>query len=69
MRTKVLGILVFAAFLGGFAACKGDAKQPAAEQKVVQDQYKCPMNCSDQLYDKPGNCPNCGMELEKVNPS
>ena len=29
--------------------------------------YYCPMHCEgDKLYDKPGNCPVCGMNLEKV---
>ncbi len=29
--------------------------------------YYCPMHCDgDKMYDKPGNCPVCGMNLEKV---
>ena len=29
--------------------------------------YYCPMHCEgDKTYDKPGNCPVCGMSLEKV---
>ncbi len=29
--------------------------------------YYCPMHCEgDKLYDKPGSCPVCGMNLEKV---
>lgn len=29
--------------------------------------YYCPMHCEgDKLYDRPGNCPVCGMHLEKV---
>ena len=28
--------------------------------------YYCPMHCEgDKIYDKPGNCPVCGMNLEK----
>ncbi|MCW4469797.1 heavy metal translocating P-type ATPase [Flavobacterium sp. MFBS3-15] len=31
------------------------------------DQYYCPMHCEgDKTYDKPGSCPVCGMNLEKV---
>lgn len=31
------------------------------------DKYYCPMHCEgDKVYDKPGNCPVCGMNLEKV---
>jgi len=29
--------------------------------------YYCPMHCEgEKVYDKPGNCPVCGMNLEKV---
>ncbi|MGH2648710.1 MAG: HAD-IC family P-type ATPase, partial [Ginsengibacter sp.] len=29
--------------------------------------YYCPMHCEgDKMYDKPGDCPVCGMNLEKV---
>ncbi len=31
------------------------------------EKYYCPMHCEgDKVYDKPGNCPVCGMNLEKV---
>lgn len=54
--------------------------QPAAkkENKSSDDQdhntsnngdgkYYCPMHCEgDKVYDKPGDCPVCGMSLEKV---
>lgn len=30
--------------------------------------YYCPMHCEgDKIYDKPGNCPVCGMNLEKMH--
>ncbi|GEP52696.1 copper-translocating P-type ATPase [Flavobacterium noncentrifugens] len=29
--------------------------------------YYCPMHCEgEKIYDKPGNCPVCGMNLEKI---
>src|SRR6218665_542244 len=29
--------------------------------------YYCPMHCEgDKTYDQPGNCPVCGMNLEKL---
>lgn len=35
--------------------------------KNSSGKYYCPMHCEgDKLYDKPGNCPVCGMNLEKV---
>ncbi len=34
--------------------------------KNDRGKYYCPMNCEgDKTYDKPGNCPVCGMNLEK----
>jgi len=27
--------------------------------------YQCPM-CADEISDKPGECPKCGMEMKKV---
>ena len=38
----------------------------AEEQKSSGDQYYCPMYCEgDKTYDKPGDCPVCGMHLVK----
>ena len=32
-----------------------------------ESKYNCPMHCEgDKMYDKPGNCPVCGMHLVKV---
>ncbi|MFV8326921.1 heavy metal translocating P-type ATPase [Flavobacterium sp. ZS1P14] len=34
----------------------------------AQGKYYCPMHCEgDKVYDKPGSCPVCGMNLEKVH--
>ena len=44
---------------------------PKKPQKPVEpakagDTWYCPMHCEgDKLYDKPGSCPVCGMDLEK----
>ncbi|MBA3647640.1 MAG: heavy metal translocating P-type ATPase [Chitinophagales bacterium] len=33
-----------------------------------EDKYYCPMHCEgDKVYDKPGDCPVCGMNLVKVS--
>ena len=35
--------------------------------KSTGGKYYCPMHCEgDKLYNKPGNCPVCGMNLEKL---
>ena len=32
------------------------------------EKYYCPMHCEgEKAYDKPGNCPVCGMNLKKVS--
>ena len=34
----------------------------------AQGKYYCPMHCEgDKVYDKPGSCPVCGMNFEKVH--
>jgi len=49
------------------AACSGSSKSPENKEiQQVKAEYQCPMKCSDQKFDKPGKCPVCGMELEKV---
>ena len=44
--------------------------EKAAKPKVTAHsagKYYCPMMCEgDKLYDKPGSCPVCGMNLEKI---
>ncbi|WP_286754435.1 MULTISPECIES: heavy metal translocating P-type ATPase [Sphingobacterium] len=38
-----------------------------AHHSTSADKYYCPMHCEgDKLYDSPGSCPVCGMNLEKV---
>jgi hypothetical protein len=45
----------------GITAASADEKPTAS---AGEDEYICPM-CSDVHSDKPGNCPMCGMKLEK----
>ncbi|ULT25994.1 hypothetical protein KUH03_03205 [Sphingobacterium sp. E70] len=43
------------------------AAKPNQRKASSAGKYYCPMHCEgDKLYDKPGNCPVCGMNLEKV---
>ena len=40
---------------------------PANQNTASQGKYYCPMHCEgDKTYDKPGDCPKCGMHLNKV---
>ena len=54
----------------GHAHTYTTAKPLAANYSLKNDggKYYCPMHCEgDKTYDKPGNCPVCGMNLEKVH--
>jgi Cu2+-exporting ATPase len=42
-------------------------KQEVNVKKETGDRYYCPMHCEgDKTYDKPGDCPVCGMHLKKI---
>lgn len=51
------------------SCCNDIAAKPAQEQQPVQASffYECPMFCIPGFkQDKPGACPKCGMDLERV---
>ena len=60
-------ILITALF---FVACKHDAsasKLPAATADSKNVKYQCPMDCEKgKVYDQPGQCPVCKMDLAAV---
>jgi len=69
MKFKLLFSLVLSAgFL--FVACNHDApasKQPAATAESKNVKYQCPMDCEKgKMYDQPGSCPVCKMDLKAV---
>lgn len=42
-------------------------EQPAHEHEKVEVKYQCPMKCEgDKVYDQPGRCPVCKMNLAPV---
>ena len=63
--------LILAAFTALFmASCAGsDKKDVPPAQQQVKEQYQCPMKCTEEKFDKPGKCPVCEMELEKITNS
>ena len=76
MRTKILFCTVaFAAFF--FAACNSSTTKTETKEEAKQDStliapqpgdrvmYQCPMD-PEEISDKPGKCPKCGMDLEKI---
>ncbi len=53
----------------GIKEIKPDAHQQTVSKLYNNNsgEYYCPMHCEgDKMYDKPGNCPVCGMNLEKL---
>ena len=70
MKTKILFLsLCFAAFTICFGGCgsgekKNEKKEPTTT--TVAARYQCPMH-PEVTSDKPGKCPKCGMDLEKVD--
>lgn len=60
---------MIALLLGGTAittSCSGGEKGNT-EQSNESGTYQCPMKCEgDKTYEKPGSCPVCKMDLEKV---
>ncbi|MDQ3046045.1 MAG: hypothetical protein M3R27_00755 [Bacteroidota bacterium] len=48
-----------------FVSCSSAEKTPETPA-VSGEQYQCPMKCTEEIFDKPGECPVCGMELEKI---
>ncbi len=43
------------------------SSKPTVTHDDTPGTYYCPMHCEgDKVYDKPGSCPVCGMNLEKV---
>lgn len=53
------------------AACSNSKKADTANENTTNEQipekvmYQCPMDL-EVVQDKPGTCPKCGMDLEKI---
>lgn len=44
----------------------GHPKGNTTETPTAGAKYQCPMKCGGKIYDKPGQCEECGMDLEIV---
>jgi hypothetical protein len=48
-------------------SCSNSSKKETEQTEAKKVAYACPMKCEgDKTYDKTGKCPECGMDLEKV---
>ena len=67
-RTSFCSLILITALF--FVACKHEApasKLPAATADSKNVKYQCPMDCEKgKLYDQPGKCPVCKMDLKAV---
>jgi hypothetical protein len=66
MKTKMVLIVAMAALLGAgamWSAQHVSQTTTASDRKVLY--YACPMHPNIK-YDKPGDCPICGMKLQPV---
>jgi Cu(I)/Ag(I) efflux system membrane fusion protein len=67
MITKnIVRLVLLAALCGGsgFIVWQGDSTQQASGNKAHHETWYCPMH-PQILYDHPGRCPICGMDLVK----
>lgn len=69
-KNFILTVTLFVIAAASAAGCAGTDKKQVKEAEIKTDVYTCPMKCNNgQTYEKPGTCPQCGMELEKVTKS
>ena len=80
MKKSTLALALFFSMSLIVTSCKDSKKQAETETEVEQtdhvlekaeiamnDAYICPMGCEgDKTYDKEGKCPECKMDLKKV---
>ncbi|MGQ0829394.1 MAG: heavy metal-binding domain-containing protein [Bacteroidota bacterium] len=71
MKKQIFIISFFISVITTFISACGDdhPKSDAAPVETTKEQYQCPMKCTEEVFDKPGKCPVCEMDLEKVSKS
>jgi hypothetical protein len=66
-KAVVFFSLLSGLFIFSFQGCTNASDKKETEQPDEKAQYQCPMDCEKgKTYDKPGQCPVCGMDLEKA---
>ena len=72
--TIVMGLLLCMALIT--TSCKNNTEEKTNTESslgaekadlAMNDEYLCPMDCEDgKTYSEPGTCPECKMDLKKV---
>jgi hypothetical protein len=68
-RIFIFSMSLFVLFLGTTGCGGSDTKTVNAPAHKEPAQYQCPMKDTQEKFDKPGKCPICGTELEKITNS
>lgn len=66
MKKLVFAVLLVVSSVA-FTSCSGGNKTEKNSPTEAQEQYQCPMKCTEEISNKPGKCSVCEMDLEKVN--
>ena len=74
MKTKITTASLLLTAVMFMASCGSKTSENKTEgnatEQTLDAKYQCPMKCEgDKTYDKPGSCPVCNMDLEKVEAS
>ena len=71
MKNQIVSVALLLTVTLFIASC-GSENSATKDQKSGTEQtanvkYQCPMKCEgEKTYDKPGQCPVCNMDLQKV---
>lgn len=69
MKTKITTAALLLAAAMFMASCGSKTPESKTEkmEQTENTMYQCPMKCEgDKMYDEPGSCPICNMNLEKM---
>lgn len=71
MKTKITTTALLLTAVMFLASCGNKTseskKESTTTEQTANAKYQCPMKCEgEKMYDKPGSCPVCNMDLEKV---
>lgn len=65
MKKTVFGSILLL-FISACTLTGCTSTAPKQEHPAEAEQYQCPMKCTEEKFEKPGTCPVCKMDLEKV---